>query len=208
MAAYFYVYRLAQQKRIALAVANKELQLKMLKWHLNPSFYFKTIQHLQLLASAKPVNATGPILQLAKIMEYVIYEAKEKWVAVQKELQFINNYTDLLNQQNSNSIFETEVHGTYGDLKISPLLLAAFIDKIAAGNLNTQKVLFRMQLFFSGNEMTVMINKHFGNNTPQLLPGDTALQQQLNESYPGKFFFDQTESGSQFKLIIPLHEEH
>jgi hypothetical protein len=57
----------------------------MLKWHLNPSFYFKTIGHLQQVAKEKPGDATVPILQLAKVMEYVIYEAKEKLIDVKKE---------------------------------------------------------------------------------------------------------------------------
>ena len=57
-----------EKKKIELAVSNKELQLKLLKWHLNPSFYFKTIKHLQQSAAVKPSDATEPILQLAKVI--------------------------------------------------------------------------------------------------------------------------------------------
>ncbi len=91
LAAYFFNYKQEEKKRIELATANRELQLKMLKWHLNPSFYFKTIGHLQQVAKDKPQNAVAPILQLAKVMEYVIYEAKEKAIDVKKEIQFLNN---------------------------------------------------------------------------------------------------------------------
>ena len=60
LAAYFYNYRLEEKKRLELAVANRELQLKMLKWHLNPSFYFKTINHLRQVANDKPLNEPPP----------------------------------------------------------------------------------------------------------------------------------------------------
>jgi hypothetical protein len=89
LANYFYHYKREEIKRIALAVSNRELQLRLLKWHLNPAFYFKTIHHLQQAAAIQPSNATEPILQLAKVMEYVIYEAREPQIEMRKEINLL-----------------------------------------------------------------------------------------------------------------------
>jgi Histidine kinase len=103
LANYFYHYRREEERRLLLAVANKELQLKLLKWYLNPRFYFETINHLKQLSLTSPASCTRPILHLAKVMEYVIYESREKLIDVSKEIHFLNHYVELINRQNSHT---------------------------------------------------------------------------------------------------------
>lgn len=208
LAAYFYNYRSEEKKRTALAVANRELQIKLLKWHLNPSFYFKTINHLRHLASENPMNTTGPILQLAKVMEYVIYEAKEKLIDVKKEVQFIGNYIQLINQQpDSNATFEMETTGRHDSLKIAPLLLAGFIDKLLTGSNVVHKPLYKLNLEFSDNEMKFYVNGDLGNGITALLLPDDAVHLRLKEFYEGRFVINNSPHNPQFKLSLKLDEE-
>jgi sensor histidine kinase YesM len=95
---YFYHYRREESKRIQLDIANKELQLRLLKWHLNPDFYFKTIDYLKNLSATSPASCAKPILQLAHEMEHVIYGKKEKEIDISKEINFLNEYTQSGNQ--------------------------------------------------------------------------------------------------------------
>jgi len=160
LADYFYNYRQEEKQRLQLAVANKELQLKLLKWHLNPDFYFTTIDYLRQLAADRPARCTKPILQLAKVMEYVIYETREKLISVEKEVCFLNNYLQLINQQpvyNEQFLLTTE--GNYNYLKIPPLLLTGFIDEFILKNKATeQKTPCAIHLKFSGDELLLKIN--------------------------------------------------
>jgi hypothetical protein len=203
LAAYFYNYRLEEKKRLQLAIANRELQLKMLKWHLNPSFYFKTIHHLQQVARDKPGEATVPILQLAKVMEYVIYEAKEKLIGVKKEIQFLNNYTRLINQQHNDLSFETEVSGEHDKLRISPLLLAGLVDRIAADGENGGKI-YTIQLQFSGNEMLTIIKRN-GAGDKTVIVMDEDMRRRLDELYKNRFTV--STQANEFKLRLVLDEE-
>jgi len=204
LASFFYNYRLEEKRRLELATANKELQLKLLKWHLNPSFYFKTISHLRQVANEKPINTTAPILQLAKVMEYVIYEAKEKLIDVKKEIQFIGNYIRLINQQpDNNSSFEMEVTGEHGHLKIAPLLLAGFIDKLVIYDSSFEKKVYKMVLEFTGNHMQLSINCNFKHQDNILLQADDVLQLRLEELYKGKHV-SYNAGTAQFKLNLKL----
>ncbi|MGH2553490.1 MAG: histidine kinase [Chitinophagaceae bacterium] len=213
LAAYFYNYRLEERKRMELAVANKELQLKSLKWHLNPSFYFKTINHLRKVAAEKPMNAIGPILQLAKVMEYVIYEAKEKLIDVKKEIQFLTNYIQLINRQTDDKVkFELDVAGQQDKLKIAPLILTGFIDKMASEDNMNGETVYKIHLHFSGNEMRLLANGTpvtTGVKKRTALPlsrGDD-LYKRLAELYPDRFSFSYAKNDNQFKLSIKLDEE-
>lgn len=208
LAAYFYNYRLEEKKRLELAVANRELQLKMLKWHLNPSFYFKTIGHLQQLADKKPVSTTEPILQLAKVMEYVIYEAKEKLIDVKKEVNFLRNYIELKNQQLDNdSTVELTVTGEHDKLKIAPLLLTGFIDKVVGENKSPAKRVYKMYLQFSGNEMTLRVDGDAVTSSAALLSPDDALYLRVKELYPERFSLVYQNDERQLTLQLKLDSE-
>jgi hypothetical protein len=208
LAAYFYNYRLEEKKRLELAIANKELQLRLLKWHLNPSFYFKTINHLRQVAADKPVNTTQPILQLAKVMEYVIYEAKEKLIDVKKEIHFLTNYIQLVNLQPGNdTVFEIDVNGEPGHLKIAPLLLTGFIDKILTDAQAGRKQECRIEIGFFGAEMQMKINGELGKRIPALIGPDDDLYKRLNEFYPDRFQVNMTQGGDTFNLNIRLDED-
>lgn len=131
LADYFFNYKQEEKQKTELAVANKELQLKLLKWRLNPAFYFKTIQQLKRSAATGPSAAAEPILQLAKVMEYVIYDAREPQVEMKRELRFLSSYTALINRQHQNKPIELDIRSGYEKLRIAPLLLAGLVDNIA-----------------------------------------------------------------------------
>jgi len=197
LANYFYNYKREEQKRIELAVFNKELQLKLLKWHLNPSFYFKTIKQLQQSAATQPSNATEPILQLAKVMEYVIYEAREPLIEMKKEIQFLNNYIQLINQHPENKVqIELEYESGYEKLKIAPLLLAELVDDMVLNGQGSVNTTCRIRMKF------IQTKLYFSANGSNVKPAASAL---LNELYPKKFFAEySTEKG--FNLRLELDE--
>ena len=197
LASYLYNYRQEESKRVALAVSNKDLQLKLLKWHLNPSFYFKTIKHLQQSAVAQPSNATEPILQLAKVMEYVIYEARQPHIEMKKEIQFLTNYIELINQQPDNKILiKMGYEGDYDKLKIAPLLLAGIIDNIVLSPTGEERSHCFIQIRFIRNEIYFSVT---GIATKPITPP------LLEELYKHKYFINYTpEKG--FNLNIQLDE--
>jgi hypothetical protein len=206
LAAYFFNYKKEEKKRLELAIANSELQLKSLKWHLNPSFYFKTIGHLKQLANEKPVYTTGPILQLAKVMEYVIYETKEKLIDVKKELQFLSNYTELINKQPGNNIeFEMAPVNVPEKLRIAPLLLAGIIDKLVDEN-GKENIHYKVSLHFTGNSLELSIRNKSGSGMKDLLTNTDALSIRLEKLYPGKYTHYKKDENS-FILQIKLDEE-
>ncbi len=208
LANYFYHYRLEEKKRLELAVANKELQLKLLKWHLNPVFYFKTIDYLRQMAAESPLKCTRPILQLAKVMEYVIYEVKEKLIDVKKEIHFLSNYMQLVSsQQESHAVFMLRTEGEYDKLKIAPLLLVGFIDKMVNGKNDKGQQVYDLQLQFSGNTMHLKLEGELENGHPGFLNPGEPLYTRLNELYDGKFWYEQLPGGRQVQLSLKLDEE-
>lgn len=207
LANYFYHYRLEEKKRVELAVANKELQIKLLKWHLNPSFYFKTIEHLGKIASEKPLNCAGPILQLARVMEYVIYEVKENLIDVKKEINFLTNYLTLLNEQpGSKTKINLIVIGSFDHLKIAPLLLTGLIDKIDVAKKEGHISDYNFELHFSGNQLVIRLKNESTNNFGNIFSMEDAVFIRLNEIYKERFTFSVDKIENQLLLNVQLDE--
>lgn len=209
LANYFYRYRLEEKKRLDLAIANKELQLKLLKWHLNPQFYFKTIDHLRDVAANRPANCTEPILKLAKVMEYVIYEAKEKLIDVKKEIHFLKNYLELMSRQpGGHVLFHLNVKGEYEKLRIAPLLLAAFVDKISGLKDNGDIKQYELCLEFSGTNMEFRLSSKLNEDQHLKLPDNEPALTRLKELYPGRFSILHSNCKNLLELKLELDEQN
>jgi hypothetical protein len=207
LANYFYIYLKEEEQRLQLAIANKELELKLLKWHLNPGFYFETINQLKQLSVASPVNCAQPILHLAKVMEYVIYESRENLISMPKEIHFLNDYVELINRQESHAArFTIITQGVYDKLKIAPLLLAGFIDKIVSCNKGSAKNEYAITLQFLNNTMLLRINGDIMKPGYNFFGANDSLYKRLNELYDNRFSYRETSANDGIELSLQLNE--
>jgi hypothetical protein len=207
VADYFYIYQREEEQRLQLAVANKELELKLLKWHLNPDFYFETINQLKQLSVTSPVNCTRPILHLAKVMEYVIYESRENFISMSKEIYFLNDYVELINRQESHAArFTIITQGVYDKLKIAPLLLAGVIDKIVSFNNGAVQNEYAIRLQFLNNTMLLRINGEMMKSGYNFFDANDSLYKRLTELYDNKFSYRVMPANDCVELSLQLNE--
>lgn len=122
---------LAESKK-ELSEKEKELihnELKALKAQVNPHFLFNSLNSIYSLTLQKSDQAPEVILKLSNVMRYMIYEATEQKVPLEKEIDFIKNYIDLqkLRTKNPDSV-TLNIKGKIKDQKIAPLILIVFIE--------------------------------------------------------------------------------
>jgi hypothetical protein len=207
LANYFYNYRKEEEQRLQLAVANKELELKLLKWYLNPGFYFETINQLKQLSVASPASCTKPILHLAKVMEYVIYESRENLISMSKEIYFLNDYVELINRQKSHAArFTITTQGAFDKLKIAPLLLAGFIDKIVSFNNGHVQNEYAIRLQFLSNTMLLHINGDMMKPGYNFFDANDSLHKRLSELYDKRFHYREMPAENCIELSLQLNE--
>jgi LytS/YehU family sensor histidine kinase len=157
------------------------------------------------VAQQQPSDAVKPILQLSKTMEYVIYEAKEKLIAVKKELLFLENYIQLLNKQNENNcLFTLTAQGNYNNLTIAPLLLNALLDGLAESKKENEQVYYHINIVFEADKMQISIGKQ--NNTPVLLSPNAVVLKQFKELYNERFIYNPAERSNMPQFIVTLDE--
>ena len=107
----------------------KEAELKLLKAQLNPHFLFNTLNNLYGLSVVKSDKLPNLMLKLSDLLRYSLYETKETFVSLAKEISYLVNYMDLEKIRLDNQteiVFENKVSDT--TRKIAPMLLIVFVE--------------------------------------------------------------------------------
>ncbi len=126
----FGFHALESQKALEAAKREQvELELNALKANINPHFLFNNLTSLYGLARKKSEDTAEYILKLSDLMRYMIYDTKDKFVAVNKELDYIINYLELQKLRcHSDSNIHYSIEGDIGSQQIVPFLLIPFIE--------------------------------------------------------------------------------
>lgn len=106
-----------------------EAELKTLKGQLNPHFLFNSLNNIYSLALIKSDKVPDLILKLSDLMRHIIYESKENYIPLEKEIEFVDNFVALqkIRIQDQTKI-TYKIEGEIPSAKIAPLLFEPFID--------------------------------------------------------------------------------
>ena len=120
----------AENIRKDLERSRSEAELQNLKSQLNPHFLFNTLNNIYALTAFDTEKAQNAIHQLSKLLRYTLYESDGTQVTLDKELQFIRSYINLMALRLSdNTRLTVSIHdgGTNG-LEIAPMMFISLVE--------------------------------------------------------------------------------
>ena len=108
---------------------NLAQQLEYLRYQINPHFFMNTLNNIHALVDINPEQAKDTILELSKMMRFVLYEGKLVGVPLSRELDFIRHYVALMQLRYTNKVKITlDLPQSTSDRQIPPLILITFIE--------------------------------------------------------------------------------
>jgi two-component sensor histidine kinase len=106
-----------------------ETELNYLKIQINPHFFMNTLNNIHALIDMDTEKAKETVIELAKIMRYVLYDADRPQVSLKQEIQFIVNYVALMRIRYTEEIdIRLQLPSKAPDAKIPPLLFFMLIE--------------------------------------------------------------------------------
>jgi len=118
-----------QQQIDELKGTIQESELQFLRSQINPHFLFNNLNNLYSHALENSSKTPEIILELSGVLRYMLYECKEKFVPLAKEMEQLHNFVKLskLQIEDRGTVnFTTQNIGS--DYKIAPLILIVFIE--------------------------------------------------------------------------------
>ncbi|MCR5851244.1 MAG: histidine kinase [Bacteroidaceae bacterium] len=125
-----YIRSREDQKRMnELEHENLEQQLDYLRQQISPHFFMNTLNNIHALVDIDPVKAKETIVELSRMMRYVLYESNRQYVNLQSEFEFIRHYVALMQLRYTDKVSITlGLPQDIPDRQIPPLLLITFIE--------------------------------------------------------------------------------
>jgi two-component system, LytTR family, sensor kinase len=189
-----------------------EVELRALKAQINPHFFFNTLNNIYSMSLDKDDRLPATILQLSELMRYFLYEAKDNFILLEKELVVVNNYIALQRlRSNEQLLIEVKKEGEVTDQKIAPLLLITFLENAfkhgAKGSSGNAFIRFLIQI--QKNQLNFTIENNKGDvdemeNNEHKGVGLENVKRQLELLYPGKHILNIKEFDDRFAVQLQL----
>lgn len=191
----------------------KEAELIILRQQINPHFFFNTLNNIYALIAISPDKAQNTVLELSKLMRYVLYDNDNNFVPVNKELDFIRNYIELMRirlTDNVEVIADIE-DATTGDKLIAPMTFISLIENaFKHGVSHTKPSFIHIDIHQVEDRVVCLIqNSYFPKDESDISGSGIGLEnlhRRLDILYPHQHIFRMEVKDNVYisELVIPL----
>lgn len=127
----FFRYTENKSKMHQIELEHQDAQMAMLRSQIGPHFLFNTLNGFYSdLYEDKPETAHD-ILKLSNLLRYVTYDAKENYMPLEKEINFIKDYLYFYQKRYEDEFYvHFNVKGSVEGQKIPALMLIHFVENL------------------------------------------------------------------------------
>lgn len=127
-----YFRGLGNRQRIArLEAENTSTRLQFLKYQVNPHFFMNTLNNIHALIDIDAERARDVVIELSKMMRYVLYDIDKEEVTLRQEVDFLNNYIELMKIRLTDNVrISVDMPEGADAIKLPPLLFIPFVENI------------------------------------------------------------------------------
>ena len=209
-------YQQEQDKERQLEALHLQHELEYLKGQISPHFFMNMLNNIHGMVELNPVQAQAMIMELSKLMRYVLYEGSKPYTTLLKETEFITSYVELMRKRYSSKKVCIRLHvpDTVPEhIRIPPLLFISIIENafkhgISYRNSSFVEISLKMEGSTVCMECVNSVHGLSGQKGPKGI-GLVNLRQRLQLLYNHNFTLEinETESVYHVKLIIPCEYE-
>lgn len=188
-----------------------ESELQYLKYQLNPHFFMNTLNNIYALVDLNTEQAKKTIIELSKLMRYVLYEANKNQISLEHEIQFLENYIALMKLRYIDNLnIRTEFPVVVPCVQIPPLLFISLLENAFKHGVSYQEPSFievRIELADEGVIFNCKNSKHtHAHKDAYHGIGIDNIKKRLHLLYGNNYTFTTNESENCFEvlLIIPF----
>ncbi len=210
-----------RRRDLELNAEKRQIELKNLKAQLNPHFLFNSINNIYALIGFAPERAQSALHELSSMLRFMIYESGSSYVSLQKEMQFISDYTALMKLRlNSNINVECNVmEFPPTDVQVTPLLFLTLVENAFkhVAPLPDGKGFIKINISIDGPNLVGSVSNSFNDSkkddmadTSESGIGLENVRRQLRLLYPDAhtFVIDRADDTFSATISISLNSLH
>lgn len=204
-----------EQQMEVLKQEHLRAEINALTYQINPHFFMNTLNNIHALIDLDPAAAQTAVIDLSKMMRYVLYDSEKEIVSLMNDIRFLKNYIDLMRIRYSDKVEITldAPHEIPEEVAIPPLLLIVFVENAFKHGVSyNQKSFIHISIFYADGRLTALISN--SRPTHEEPPQSTGIgmenvRKRLDLTYgPNGYTLETHEEQNNYtiKLVIPtLH---
>lgn len=195
-----------------LQVVIKDSELRFLKSQINPHFLFNNLNNLYSYAIENSEKTPSIILELSSVLRYMLYDCREDFVPLTKDIEHLKNFTalnELQIEERGNVTFNSEV--TSEDFCIAPLLLTVFVENAfkhsTASQSDNIEITIQTQVDNEGLLLFSCVNSFLENSNNDNLSKGIGLEnvkKRLDILYPNLYTLNIDTTNQMYRVELSL----
>jgi len=187
-------------------------ELEYLKYQINPHFFMNTLNNIHALVDIDPEKAKSTIIELSRLMRYVLYESSKPTILLSKEIDFLKQYIALMRLRYTDKvsisvIMPEDIPG----IEVPPLLFISFIENAFKHGVSYEQESFinvSMQLlggylnFICENSKNV--KQQEGAKDPHSGIGLENVKKRLKLIYGNDYFFLTSDKNDAYEVTLKI----
>lgn len=192
---------------------NLRQQLDYLKYQINPHFFMNTLNNIHALVDIDPEKAKTTIVELSKMMRYLLYEGNKPLIPLAVEMQFLQNYVKLMMLRYTDKVrINLDLPQSIPDRAVPPLMMITFVENAFKHGISYQKDSFiKIKAWIEKNNFFFHCcnSKHKESTEEHGGVGLANVRKRLDIIYGENYTFRITDGNDNYRvdLIIPLDKD-
>ena len=118
-----------EQQNAAIINKQNEAQLQFLRAQINPHFLFNTLHNIYSLAVVRSPQTADRVMQLSKLLRYVVYDSQAEQIPLETEIDHIEQYLQLFKMRSEEPLDITfQINGAIEGLRLEPMMLIPLVE--------------------------------------------------------------------------------
>lgn len=209
----FYRYMQESKRNSELEKERMSQELSYLRAQLDPHFAMNMLNNIHGLVETEPAKAQDMIMELSRLMRYVLYEGTKKLVPLSTETDFLRSYIKVISSRYSDKklTVTTTSSGVKAGLSVPPLLFFVLVENAFKHGVSYwAKSEISMSLDVKDGFVTLRTHNYKKidkRNTPPGI-GLSNLRRRLDLLFGNRYTLEFTEDADSFSamLKIPANE--
>lgn len=190
-----YQWFIVENERKELEKAKSDAELQNLKNQISPHFLLNTLNNIYALIAFNPEKAQQSVLDLSKLLRYILYDNEKTYVPLHQEINFIKNYLDLMRIRLSDNV-TLEAKFSVCDnsnTPIAPLIYISLIENAFKHGISSDKnsfISFYFQEHSDGKIEFISQNSYYPKSTSDKSGSGIGLElvkKRLELIYPNRY---------------------
>lgn len=125
-----YFYTVRNEERIGeMEKCRLTQELEYLRCQINPHFLLNTLNNIHALIDIDGRQAQQAVIELSKMMRYILYDQSMPFIALDKEVRFLKSYIDLMRlRMTDRLVITTSFPENVLNINVPTLLFILFVE--------------------------------------------------------------------------------